>query len=119
MAVSSMSASTLIGDTVKNRGDENIGSLEEIMIDLESGRVAYAVLSAGGFLGLGEKFFAIPWELVAVDTDDKKVVIDLDKETLENAPGFDQDNWPDSSRQDWLEEVYVYHQVEPYWSTRA
>jgi sporulation protein YlmC with PRC-barrel domain len=119
MAVRSMSAGTLMGDTVKNRTEENIGSLEEIMIDLESGQVSYVVLSAGGFLGLGEKFFAIPWEMVSVDTDDKKVVIDLDKETLENAPGFDKDNWPDASDLNWLNEVYVYHEVEPYWSNRA
>lgn len=107
-----------MGDTVKNLQEDDIGNLEEIMIDLESGRVSYVVLSAGGFLGIGEKFFAIPWEMVSVDTDDKKVVIDLDKETLENAPGFDKDNWPDSTDVGWLDEVYVYHEVEPSWRDR-
>jgi sporulation protein YlmC with PRC-barrel domain len=118
MTVRAMSAGTLVGDTVKNRREEDIGNLEEIMIDLETGQVSYVVLAAGGFLGLGEKFFAIPWEMVSVDTDDEKVVIDLDKETLENAPGFDKDNWPDASDREWLSEVYGYHEVEPYWSTR-
>ena len=118
MAVRSLSAGTLMGDTVKNHQDENIGNLEEIMIDLETGRVAYVVISAGGFLGIGDKYFGIPWEMVGVDTEDKSIVIDLDKETLKDAPGFDKDNWPDSTDMDWLSEVYVYHEVEPFWGAR-
>ncbi len=89
-----LSASTLIGDTIRNRQGEELGSLEEIMIDLNSGRVAYAVLSFGGFLGLGDKYFAIPWQALFVDTEKEEIVLDISKEKLENAPGFDKDNWP-------------------------
>ena len=89
-----LSASTLIGDTIRNRQGEELGSLEEIMIDLDSGRVAYAVLSFGGFLGLGDKYFAIPWQALFVDTEKEEIVLDISKEKLENAPGFDKDNWP-------------------------
>lgn len=115
MAISAMSAGTLIGDTVKNSGGEKLGNLEEIMIDLESGRVAYAVLSAGGVLGMGNKLFAVPWSMVGVDLDDESVVIDLDEETIENAPGFDKDNWPQSSDVGWMNEVYDHYGAERYW----
>ena len=86
------------------------------MIDLESGRVAYMVLASGGFLGVGDKFFAIPWDMVEIDMDNEKVVLDIDRETIENGPGFDGDNWPEPSDTDWLHAVYVYYGRTPYWS---
>ena len=94
MAVEALSSSSLIGDSVKNPQGEDLGSVEEIMIDLSSGSVAYVVLSAGGVLGMGDSYFAIPWQMVSVDTDDHALVVDIDKDTVENAPGFDKDNWP-------------------------
>lgn len=118
MTMSAISAGTLTGDTVRNRADEEIGKVEEIMIDRGSGRVAYVVLSAGGFLGLGDKFFAIPWDMVEVDTARHGVIVDIDKETVENAPGFDKDNWPDSSDLSWLNEVYEFYRHVPYWAVQ-
>lgn len=115
MTTAALSAGTLTGDPVKNPEGDDLGKVEEIMIDLESGRIIYVVVSAGGFLGLGDKFFAVPWSLLQVDTEDEAVVIDLDKETLEEAPGFDKDNWPDPSDRTWLEDVYVYYDVDPFW----
>lgn len=117
MAVTTLSAGTLTGDTVRNRQDEELGNVEEIMIDLDSGRISYFVLSAGGFLGVGDKYFAIPWELLEVDTENHDVVVDLSKETVENAPGFDKDNWPDASDLNWLSDIYTYYGTEPYWAT--
>ncbi len=119
MTMTALSAGTLTGDTVRNRADEDLGKVEEIMIDLATGRVAYVVLSAGGFLGVGDKYFAMPWDLLEVDTATHSVVVDLDKETIENAPGFDKDNWPDTSDSSWLNDVYVYYQREPYWATQV
>lgn len=113
-----LSASTLKGDAIKNRNDDKLGDLEEIVIDLDSGRVAYGVLAAGGFLGMGEKFFAIPWDMFTVDTDDHSLVVDLNKEVLDDAPGFDKDNWPLTDDRDHIAEVYDYYRVEPYWVTR-
>jgi sporulation protein YlmC with PRC-barrel domain len=110
-----LSASTLKGTSVVNRAGENLGKLEELMIDLASGEMAYAVLSFGGFLGLNDKLFAIPWETLHVDTENEKIVLDVDKQTLENAPGFDKDNWPGTAEGDWLVEVYDYYGVRPYW----
>ena len=116
MTMTALSAGTLTGDTIRNRNDEELGNLEEIMIDLNSGRVAYVVLSAGGFLGIGDKYFAVPWDLLEVDTENHDVVVNLDKETIENAPGFDKDNWPSTSDLGWLDDVYVYYKVDPFWA---
>ena len=86
------------------------------MLDLENGRIRYAVLSFGGFLGMGDKLFAIPPEALRIDTENKRVILDVDKSRLENAPGFDKDNWPDTSDNDWQVEVYDYYGYTPYWS---
>ena len=91
-----LSSSSLTGDSIKNESGEELGSVKDIMIDLEDGSVAYLVMSSGGILGMGDKYFAIPWGMVRVDLEDKSVVIDASEETFENAPGFDKDNWPES-----------------------
>src|ERR1700674_727153 len=90
-----LSASTLKGDKVVNHQGEDLGKLEELMIALDRGRIAYAVLSFGGFLGMGYNVFAIPWQAVGVDTAGKRVVLKADKELLKKATGFDKSNWPD------------------------
>src|SRR5437868_1231304 len=90
-----LSASTLAGDSVKNRAGEDLGTIKELMIDIPSGRVAYVVLSYGGFVGMGDKLFAIPWGALTVDEDRKCFILDADKAKLERAPGLDRDNWPD------------------------
>lgn len=119
MEPQSLSASTITGDDVRNLDGDNLGHIEELVIDIDSGRVNYAVLSSGGFLGVGDKLFAIPWDLLTVDTDNKEVVLDLSKETLENAPGFDKDSWPDIHDRSWVGDVYRYYGREPYWEDES
>lgn len=119
MEPQSLSASTITGDNVRNLDGDNLGHIEELVIDIDSGRVNYAVLSSGGFLGVGDKLFAIPWDLLTVDTDNKEVVLDLSKETLENAPGFDKDSWPDIHDRSWVGDVYRYYGREPYWEDES
>jgi sporulation protein YlmC with PRC-barrel domain len=113
----SLSASTMIGDDVQNRAGEDLGQIEEIMLDVNEGRVSYAVLSFGGFLGIGDKLFAVPWDALRLDPDDEVFILDVDQERLENAPGFDKDNWPETGSEDdtWLVGVYAYYEREPYW----
>ena len=110
-----LSASTLKGDKVVNLRGEDLGNIEDLMIDLERGRIAYAVLSFGGFLGMGDKLFAIPWEALTVDTKEKRLVLNVDKELLKRAPGFDKNNWPDMTDQTWGNSVYNYYGYKPYW----
>ena len=109
-----MSSSSLIGDKVHNSLNEDLGKIEDIMIDVETGRIAYAVLSFGGFLGLGDKLFAIPWSSLRLDEDQKRFILDVDKQTLESAPGFDKDNWPDLSSEEYGRSVYS-HYGQKYW----
>jgi hypothetical protein len=87
------------------------------MIDLDDGQVAYAVLSFGGFLGLGDKLFAIPLEALMFDAENHTAVLDVDKEILKDAPGFDKDHWPDNAQYEagWLLDIYEYYGYSPYW----
>jgi sporulation protein YlmC with PRC-barrel domain len=116
MKLKILSASTLSGNEVKNHLGENIGHIKDLMINLHDGSVAYAVMSFGGFLGVGEKLFAIPWSRIQVDQRNKCCVVDMSKEYLEKAPGFDKDNWPKSDSTVYLEKVYDYHDSIPFWS---
>jgi len=110
-----LAASTLEGDTVRNSAGDDLGTVDEIMIDIPTGRVAYAVVSFGGFLRMGNKLFAVPWSALSVDEDDKCLILDVDKRTLETAPGFDKDNWPDMADSRWATEVYSHYGATPYW----
>lgn len=104
-----LSASTLSSDDVYNPKGEKLGSIKELMLDIESGRVCYAVLSFGGFLSLGEKLFAVPWSALKVDTENKRLIMDTDEERLKNAPGFDSDNWPNMADSTWEKNVHAYY----------
>ena len=111
-----LSAGTLAGDRVRNSAGEDLGKIEEIMIDIPGGRVAYAVLSFGGFLGMGNKLFAVPWDALTIDEQEHEFVLNIDKQTLEKAPGFDKDNWPDMADSTWGSQIYDYYGSKPYWN---
>ena len=96
-----MGANTLIGNDVYNLAEDDLGDIKEIMLDMESGRIVYAVLSYGGILGIGEKLFAVPWGALTLDTKNKRFILNVEKDKLENAPGFDKDNWPDVADSSW------------------
>jgi hypothetical protein len=108
-----MGADTLIGDNVVNGQEEDLGDIKEIMIDMRSGQVAYAVLSFGGFLGMGEKLFAVPWQALHLDTVNKRFVLNVDKSRLKNAPGFDPDAWPDMSDVGWSNQIHSFYGTDP------
>jgi sporulation protein YlmC with PRC-barrel domain len=110
-----LAASTLSGDRVRNPDGEDLGKIDEIMIDLGSGRVAYVVLSFGGFLGIGDKLFAVPWSAFRVDQGEHEFILDTDSTTLQSAPGFDKDNWPDMSDPSFGAEVHKHYGKTPYW----
>ncbi len=111
-----MAADTLEGDDIVNTANEKLGKLEHIMIHVPTGRVAYAVLSFGGFLGMGDKLFAIPWRALRIDPPDHRFIVDVDKETLvKNAPGFDKDQWPSMADEQWARDVHAYYHARPYW----
>ena len=105
-----LAAGTLIGDKVINQQNEEVGKIEELMISVNDGRVGYAVMSFGGVLGFGNKFFALPWSTLHVDQEKKCFVLNVDKERLKNAPGFDKDHWPDMSDAKWTTEINTFYQ---------
>jgi len=110
-----MAADTLEGDKVFNNAGDELGEITNIMIDVPNGRVAYAVLSFGGFLGMGNKLFAVPWDVLQLDTESKCFVLDVDREKLEAAPGFDKDHWPSMADQRWATDIHSYYGSRPYW----
>jgi sporulation protein YlmC with PRC-barrel domain len=110
-----MAASTLTSDPVRNSAGEDLGKIEDIMLDVRQGRVAYAVLSFGGFLGVGSKLFAVPWSALTLDTDNECFILDVSKERLKEAPGFDKDHWPSMADPRWQSEINTYYGRPAYW----
>jgi len=110
-----LSATTVIGDKVVNPQGENLGKIEEVMLDIHDDRIAYAVLSFGGFLGLGDKLFAVPWQALKLDAPNHRFILDQSKERLMNAPGFDKDHWPNMADRSFGTKVYDYYSISKYW----
>jgi sporulation protein YlmC with PRC-barrel domain len=106
-------ANEAVGMQVRNAGGDKLGKVEDIVIGLNRGDIRYVALSFGGFLGIGDKFFAVPWDAVMVhydaDSKDFFVMFDVTKEQLKNAPGFDKDHWPDFANEQWAKEVGEFY----------
>lgn len=108
-----MGADTLLGEDVVNHEEDDLGDIKELMIDMRTGQVAYAVLSFGGILGVGEKLFAVPWQALQLDTVNKRFVLDVDKEKLKTAPGFDPNAWPDMTDVSWTNQIHAFYGTDP------
>jgi sporulation protein YlmC with PRC-barrel domain len=105
-----LSSSTLTGEEVTNRSGDKLGHIKDLVIDTQSGQVQYAVMSTGGFLGLGDRLFALPWKALDLDTEHHNFILDVGVERLKKAPGFDKDHWPDMGDQLWAKEVSSYYE---------
>lgn len=103
-----LKASDLIGMNVQGTDGKNLGDIKDLVIDPEEGGIEYAVLEFGGFAGIGDKYFAVPWEALQLDETNKNLSLDVHKKDLKNAPGFDKNNWPDLG----LEQVVIYEFYE-------
>jgi sporulation protein YlmC with PRC-barrel domain len=104
-----LSASTLTGNDVCNKKDERLGTVEDIMLDIDSGTIRYAVMSSGGFLGMGDRLFAVPWGALKLDSHNKRFILDVDAERVKAAPGFDKDHWPDMADKAWATDLHAYY----------
>lgn len=107
-----LSSSTITGQNVYNLNDENIGDIKDLMIDLNNAEIAYAVLEFGGFMGIGNKLFAIPMEALQFSDTDDTIRLDVNKEKLELAPSFDKDNWPMTADNEFIDSVYSHYGYE-------
>jgi sporulation protein YlmC with PRC-barrel domain len=94
-----LKASDVIGMKVQDTEGKSLGNIRDLVIDPENGDLQYAVLDFGGFAGLGDKYFAVPWDALQLNPGDKKIALDVSKKDLKEAPGFDKNNWPDLSQQ--------------------
>jgi sporulation protein YlmC with PRC-barrel domain len=104
-----LSATTITGDDIFNMKDENLGKIQDIMLDMEEGTIRYVVLSSGGFLGMGDHLFAVPWKALTHDAANKRFTLDVDVERLKNAPGFDKEHWPNMADPTWNSTVESYY----------
>ena len=104
-----MGADTLLGNDVYNRDGEDLGDIKEFMIDMASGKIAYAVLSYGGVMGLGDTLFAVPWAALQLDTVNKRFTLNVPKSALKDAPGFDKDHWPSMSDKTWAGGIHKFY----------
>ena len=104
-----LSAESIISDSVRNGQNEDLGSIKDIMIDTETGQVAYYVLSFGGFMGMGDKYFAIPAQAMSVDTENECMVLNVSKERLKDAPGFDKNDWPNMADSGFRDQIHGYY----------
>ena len=106
-----LKGSDVVGMTVRNHENEDLGTINDGVIDEQSGRVRYAALSFGGWWGIGGKLFAVPWQAMTMrqDDDDLYLVLNKSKQELENAPGFDDDNWPQTANKSFQQEVDTFY----------
>jgi sporulation protein YlmC with PRC-barrel domain len=105
----------VLGNRVKNKAGEELGKVEDLIIDPVTNRIAYVILSFGGFLGVGDKLYPAPLNALTLDTVSKEFILDMDKERLKSAPGFDKDKYPDLTDQKWGSGVYKFYGYKPYW----
>ena len=106
--VERLTATSIIGDSVENRKGDDLGKIEELMVNLESGKVEYAVVQSGGVLGVGKKLFAIPFEQLQINEDKEIFILDRDKDYVKNSPGFDPSHWPGTNDHDYFNNVNSY-----------
>jgi sporulation protein YlmC with PRC-barrel domain len=115
-----MAAATLDGNKVMSSDGQDLGKISDIMLDVRSGRIAYAVLTEGAFLGMGGTLHAIPWRSLTLDTDRKCFRLDATAEQVKSSPGFDKDHWPAMADRAWGTSVHQFYHREPYWeATRS
>jgi sporulation protein YlmC with PRC-barrel domain len=111
------SAAMLIGRDVENRQGDNLGEIADLAIDLSNGRIAYATLEYGGWLGLGEKLAAIPWQSLKADPAERQFILDVTTDQLKTLPSFAREEWPQTLDREWLSNVYARYGEKPYWET--
>lgn len=107
-----ISSERVSGTDVYGAGDEKIGKIESVMIDKRSGRVAYAVMSFGGFLGIGEDHYAVPWQALEYDESLDGYRTQITKEQVEGAPAHSDDHWND---REWETRIHDHYGARYYW----
>lgn len=106
---------SIIGHTVASQSGKDLGHIAEVVIEAATGDLAYGVLAMGGFLGLGERWLAIPWSALQLPTETAAFRLGMTEEQLDKAPSFDRDHWPDMEDKHWGDTIHAYYGQPPYW----
>ncbi len=112
---SPVKASSMLGTNLYSRKGDSLGDIKEVVIDPNTGRVVYVVVAFGGFLSIGEKLFAIPFSAIEYNVDKNEYVLDVDRDRLKEAPGFDPEHWPSMADEKWNRNIYKFYGRPPYW----
>ena len=104
-----LTATSIIGDKIQNKAGENVGKILDVMIDIQNGKIQYVIIEFGGFMGFGEKLFAVPFVALKLNTKERDFILDVEKSFLESAPGFNPEHWPETNSH--------YFDVNNYWGS--
>ncbi len=110
-ASTGMWASTLFDYTIYSHEGEKLGDVKDFMLDVRSGKVLYALLSFGAIVGMGEKVFPVPWVALSVDAEHERVVLNVAKTGLQDAPGFHKNSSPNIADPSWVREIHLYYGI--------
>lgn len=110
-----MNSGTLCSARVVNRRGELLGTVSELLLDVERGCIAYVVMAYGGFMGLGERLFALPWRALELDADHNALILDAERSSFDTAPAFDKEHWPSTPDAQWHRDVHRHYGSTPYW----
>src|SRR4030095_10226007 len=102
-------ASALVNAPVRNTAGEDLGKIEDVVIDPQTGNIQYVILSFGGVLGINKKLFPIPWSSFSASRTRDYVLLDIPKDTLRRAPGFERGAWPDMADPGWQRRIDDYY----------
>jgi len=111
-----ISSEKVSGTDVYNTAGDSLGEIHDVMIDKQSGKIAYAVMSFGGFLGIGERYHPLPWVTLKYDTRQGGYVVGMTKEQLEGAPTFGSNETPAWGNREYEEKIHGYYKTQPYWA---
>lgn len=118
MAAKLYPVSNLLKNGVMNEDGENLGRIDEFMVDIETGRISFGILSQGGFPNR-TKYFTVPWELIRYSTHDNKFILNVPKDTISNGPSYDDMSKAiDTLDTYWLGDIYEYYSHKPEWEKR-
>lgn len=109
-----ISSVAMIGIEVKNLQGHDLGDIIDVMLDDDSGTAAYVVI-ATGFMGLGDRYFAVPWKALRINQKKELVQLDISRENFKKAPSFHKEEWLAYPHQSFIKEVHEYFGFSPYW----
>lgn len=102
-------ATNVVGTKVINQSKDRLGEIGDLVLDFNTGEIAYVVIASGGVLGVGDTLHAVPWKALRLNPDRDAFILNVTEAAWKNAPGFDQQDWPEVSDQSWRHQINSYY----------